>query len=440
MMMRLVFVSALMLALTIAAPARAIDVEIIETDSGVTAWLVEDRTNPIISVRFAWRGGAALDPAGKAGLASMVSGLLDEGAGDLDSQAFQGALEAGSIGLGFSAGKDTFRGELTMLTAKADDAWDLLHLAMTEPRFDEEPVERIRGQILAGLRQESQDPGTVAGLTLFNTLFPGHPYANPTRGSLDSVADISTPDLQAFVDQRLARENLMIGVVGDIDAETLEAALERVFSDLPRAPNGSAVDDVSPPTVGSLTVVEKAVPQSSILFAQAGPDRHDDDFIPLYVLNYVLGGGGFTSRLYTEVREARGLAYSVYSYVSPYEHTSIFFGGAGTSNARVGETVSVVRDEWAKMAASGISADELQDAKTYLTGSYPLRFTSSGRVADMLVGLQLDDFGPEYFDIRNGLIEAVTLKQVNEAAKRWLNPDSLTVVVVGQPEGLADGG
>lgn len=426
--------------LVFVAPARAVEVQKVTGESGLTAWLVEDHTNPIISVKFAWRGGAATDPDGKAGLANLVSGLLDEGAGELDSQAFQRALEEHSVSLGFEAGKDSFGGQLTMLTEKADEAWTLLAMALSEARFDPEPVERIRGQILAGLRQKAEDPDTIAGLTLFEILFPGHPYANPTEGTIESVSGLTRDDLVGFVERRLARDNLVIGVVGDITPTALAAAIDRVFGPLPATAGGQAVADVEPPRTGSLNVVRKAVPQSSILFAQPGPDRQHEDFYALYVLNHVLGGGGFTARLYNEVREKRGLAYSVYSYLAPYDRTAIIAGGAGTANPRVAETVEIIRAEWARIAEQGISAEELADAKRYLTGSYPLRFTSSGRIADMLVGLQLDGFGPDYFDIRNDLIEAVTLDQVNAAAKRWLDPDSLTFVIVGEPDGVVDGG
>jgi len=427
------------LALT-ARPVLAVEVQEVTGKSGVSAWLVEDHSNPIIAVKFAFRGGAGLDPEGRGGLANMVSGLLDEGAGDLDSAAFQHALEESSIRLGFDAGKDSFGGSLTMLTDKADVAWDMLRLAITAPRFDTEPVERIRGQILAGLRQRAEDPDNIAGLTLFKSLFPGHAYSVPTEGTEESVSAIMAADLHGFVERRLARENLVIGVVGDISAADLAAALDRVFGGLPENMAGEAVVDVEPAADGTLTVVRKPVPQSSILFAQKGPPRDDPDFYALYVMNYILGGGGFTSRLYHEVRERRGLAYSVYSYLSPYDHAALIAGGAGTANARVSETVDIIREEWKRLAESGVTKEELADAKTYLTGSYPLRFTSSDGIANMLVGVQLDHLGRDYFDVRNSLIDAVTLDDINRVAKKWLDPDSLAIVVVGDPAGLGDDG
>lgn len=422
-------------AWTCASVAAALDIQKVESHGGVRAWLVEDHTNPVISVRFAWRGGSALDPTGKEGLANLVSGLMDEGAGELDSQAFQQALEEHAIRLSFRAGKDTFRGRLAMLTEKSTEAWVLLAAALAMPRFDTEPVDRIRGQILANLRQSAEDPDSIAWLTLFEILFPDHAYARPTDGTPESIAGLTREDLQRFVETRLARDNLVIGVVGDTTPEELSASLDRVFGSLPEKAAGGTVGRVHPPDTGSLTVVRKDIPQSTIVFAQPGPDRHHKDFYALHVMNYLLGDG-FTSRLYQEVREARGLAYSVYSYIAPYDHAAIFAGGAGTANARVAETLRVLREQWSKMAENGISAAELVAAKTYLTGSYPLRFTSGGTIADLLVALQLDGLDPEYFAIRNSLIENVTLEQVNAAARRWLDADSLTIVVVGDPENI----
>lgn len=417
-------------------PAYAVDVQRIESPSGIVALLVEDNTNPIINLRFTFRGGSALDPLGMEGLANIVSGLLDEGAGDIDSQAFQRRLEELAVGLSFSDGRDSFGGTLTTLTDNRDEAFDLLRLALTAPRFDEEPVSRIRSQILAGLRQESESPDAIAGKTLFKTLFGEHPYGRPSGGTEESVAAISIDAMRTFVAKRLARDNLVIGVVGDITPTELGALLDKTFGGLPANASSWQLPDVSPPEKGQQIVVQKAVPQSAILFAHNGLMREDKDFYAAYVMNYILGGGGFTSRLYNEVREKRGLAYSVYSYLSPYEHTALILGGAGTANTRVGETLQVVRDEWRRLTEQGASKEELDDAKTYLTGSYPLRFTASGQIAGMLVGIQLDHLGDDYFDRRNDYIEAVTLEDVNRVARQWLNADALTIVIVGEPESL----
>ncbi|MAF95932.1 MAG: peptidase M16 [Rhodospirillaceae bacterium] len=431
------FLLVLLVGVLFAPPqAYAVTIERVLSPGGVEAWLVRDHTNPIITMRFAFRGGAALDPGGREGLANMVSALLDEGAGDLDSKTFQGRLEDLVITLRFDAGRDNFGGRLRTLVENKKTAFELLTLALTRPRFDAEPVARIRSQILSSLRQDAEDPNAIAAKTLFKTLFPAHPYGRPVDGTLESVAAITRTGLMGFVRRRLARDNLVIGVVGDITADMLKPVLDKTFGGLKDKARPWAIPEAALQGRGRTVVVSKPVPQSAIVFAGKGLKRRDRDFYAAYVMNHVLGGGGFTSRLYNTVREKRGLAYSVYSALHPLDRAGLIFGGAGTANKRASETIAVMRGEWKRMAAKGMSEKELADAKTFLTGSYPLRFTSSDRIASMLIGIQMDDLGIDYPDRRNGLIEAVTLADVNRLAKKLLRPDQLTVVVVGRPDGV----
>ena len=417
-------------------PGHTVNIVRVISPGGIEAWLVSDHLNPIINMRFAFRGAAALDPDGKEGLANMVSGLLDEGAGDLDSQAFQRRLEDLSIVLRFDAGRDTFHGRLKTLSDNKDTAFALLKSAVGQPRFDDEPINRVRSQILAGLRRASQDPGTVASLTLARELFPKHPYGRPVEGTPESVKAITGTDLKAFVHERLARDNLVIGVVGDIGPDELGRRLDRVFLDLPASSKASNVKDAQPQISGRTMVVEMAVPQSAIVFAQKGLKRDDPDFYKAYVLNHILGGGGFTSRLYGEIREKRGLAYSIGSYLYPTRHVGLLRGYGGTANKRVGETLKILKSEWRRMADKGVDAKTLRDAKTYLIGSYPLRFTSSGNIAAILVSMRLEDLGIDFLDRRNSLVTGVSLNDVNAMAKKLLDPDNLVIVVVGSPEGV----
>ncbi len=291
--------AALVLAAAVlsAVPARAVSIERIVSPGGIEAWLVRDHTNPIISMRFAFRGGAALDPANRVGLANFAASTLDEGAGDIDSAAFQKKLEDLVITIRFSAGRDAFTGNLVTLSENRDTAFNLLSLALTKPRFDPEPVERIRAQILAGIRQNTENPGAIAGKTLFKTLFPSHPYGRPTNGLKDSVTAITRADLKSFTAGRLAKDNLIIGVVGDIKAETLAALLDSTFGGLPDKAKPWALPEAEPEGAGRTIVVEKSVPQSSIVFAEKGLKRNHPDFYAAYVMNYVFGGGGFNSRL-----------------------------------------------------------------------------------------------------------------------------------------------
>ncbi|MBM3558665.1 MAG: insulinase family protein [Alphaproteobacteria bacterium] len=427
----------LVLALVLAAaPAGAVDIRRVVSPGGIEAWLVEDRLAPIISLELAVCGGAATDPTGKEGLAELVASTLDEGAGDLDSQAFQSRLEDLSISLSFSADQDAMRGSLRTLSRNRDEAFRLLGLALASPRFDVRSVERVRAQLLTRLARNLQDPGYIAGRALWGRLFPGHPYGRPHDGTPDTLRAITAEDLRAFVPRRFARDALIIGVVGDIGADALGTLLDRTFAALPKSAPAYLLPDVAPLTDGRTHVVEHATPQSTILFAQPGLRRSDPDWYAATVLNYILGGGSFSSRLYSEVREKRGLAYSVYSYLAPLGFSAVWAGGAATANAAVGESVTVIRSVWYDVAAGGIGAEELADAKRYITGSWPLRFTDTAAIAATLVAVQIEGLGIDYIDRRNALVGAVSADDVARVARRVLDPEKLTIVVVGRPDGL----
>lgn len=437
------FVFAFAAALAAFAPSSssaAGRVQQVTSPGGVTAWLMEDHLNPIITMRFAFRGGAALDPEGKEGLANFAAALLDEGAAGRDSQAFRRELEDKSVALGYDAGLDAFRGRLTTLVQHAEAAFGLLGDSLTKPRFDEEPVERIRRQILSGLRQNEEDPDVQASRALFEHVFGDHPYARPARGTLESVPGLTRGDLTAFTQRMLARGALVIGVSGDVTPEQLGPLLDTAFGGLPAAQgaDAGAVEDVEPRLDGEMIVIEKDVPQSAVVFADLGLKRSDPDFYAAYVMTHILGGGSFTSRLYSEVREKRGLAYSVGSYLYPFDRAGLMAGRAGTQNARAAEAIDVIRAEWRRMAENGVTAEELETAKRFLTGSYPLRFTNTSAVAGMLTGLQMDNLPIDYFDIRNGLVEAVTAEDISRTAARLLDAERMVFAVSGKPEGLEE--
>ena len=417
--------------------AWAVEVQRVVSPGGIEAWLVEDRRNPIITLQLSFRGGAAADPADKEGLANFVASTLDEGAGPYDSQAFQRKLDDLSITLRFSDGRDTFGGSLSTLTENRDTAFDLLRLALTEPRFDPEPVERIRRQIIAGLNRDLDDPDYWASRAFWAALFPDHPYGRTTRGTPQTVELMTADDLRAYVAQSLGRDTLKIGVVGDIDAKTLASLLDRTFGAVPQKTLRPLVLPSMPPQArGDTYVLTKDIPQSVALFGHGGIARKDKDYYAAYTMNYILGGGGFASRLYREVREEKGLAYSVYSYLAPFEASAVYLGGVATQNSRIGDSLAIIRANWERMKAEGPSPEELKDAKTYLTGSFPLGLSSSGQIAGILVSMQEDDLGIDYLDKRNAFIEAVTLDDVRRVARSLLDPANLTTVVVGAPVGV----
>lgn len=422
---------------TFTTPAFALaPVKEVISDGGLKAWVIEDHTNPIVALKFSFRVGAAHDPIGLEGLARLASSTMDEGAGPWDSQAFQSRLEDMSITLRFDAAMDSYGGRILTLRENLEPALEMLRAALLTPRFDAEPVNRIRDQIVSGLRQSKEDPGTIAGLALYKSIFKDHVYGRGSKGTVASIQKIQQSDLKNFVQNSFAKDNLIVGVAGDISEIEVKNLLDKTFGELPAHANILPIADVVPTFDQDLNVIQKPVPQSTILFAQKGIARHHKDFYAAYVLNYILGGGSFASRLYEEVREKRGLVYSVYSYLANHDKASLWLAGAGTQNARVKETIDVVRAEWARLQKDGASLEEVSNAKTYLTGSFPLRFKSSDTIANILVAMQRDNLPIDFLKKRNKQVEAVTLEDVNRVAKTLLDPAKLNAIVVGQPEGL----
>lgn len=409
-------------------------VEEVRTEAGLTVYLVNEPAVPLLAVTFEFEGGAAADPSGREGLSRMVAGLLDEGAGELDSLAFRTILEDQAIRLSFSHGRDSFSGRLLTLTENREQAFELLRLALAEPRFDAEPVERIRQQIAADIQRRRNDPNTMAGLAWFEQAFAGHPYGRTTQGTTDSIRAIEVDELRSYVAERFGRDTLTIGVAGDITAEELAPLLDQAFGHLPATAGLPPLEPVTP-TTGEILVQRIDVPQSVVTFGLPGIARDDPDYYAAYVANYILGGGGFASRLTEEVREKRGLAYSVYSYLMDTELSPLWMGGVATRNDQVGQSLEVIRGELRRLAEGDVSAEDLANAQTYLTGSFPLRFTSNENVARILVGMQVNDLGIDYLDRRNAYIEAVTLDDLERVSAR-LFAGELLVSIVGDPVGI----
>ncbi len=417
-------------------PVFATTIERVVSPGGIEAWLVHEPAVPLIAVDVAFAGGTTQDPPGKAGTANLVASLLDEGAGDLDSTAFHARLERKAIELGFQADRDTLRGTLRTLTENRDEAFDALRLALTAPRFDPTDVELIRAQVLSTLRRATTSPTDIASVRWWQTAFAGHPYSHPVAGMLETVPTVSAGDLRDYTRRVLSRDNLKIAVVGDIDAETLKPILDRVFGALPAKSELAEVDAVTPQGLGRRVVVKLDVPQAVVTFGGSGITRKDPDFMAAYIVNHILGGGSFTSRLYQEVREKRGLAYSVYDSLVWLKHTSLFIGSTATRADRAGETVDLIEKEIHRLAENGPEADELAKAKAYLNGSFALNLDTSSKIAGLLVQLQLDGLGIDYFTERPKMINAVTLADARRVARRLLD-GGLLVTVVGRPEGLA---
>ncbi len=418
----------------IAAPAsRAARVQKVRSPGGIEAWLVEDYAIPLLAVNFGWKGGAAQDPLGKPGLATLLAGVLDEGAGDLDSSAFHQALDDRAIELSFSADRDALQGRLKTLSRHSERAFELLALTVNQARLDPEAIERVRGQLGASLRNEVNDPDHAAARLFRQNSYPEHPYGQPVKGDLDILSTLTREDLVTMRTRLLARDNLKVAVVGAIDAATLGRELDCVFASLPAKASLAAVSTVTFDGTGTRHLRTIDLPQSTIRFGRQGIMRSDPDFNVATVVNHCLGGGAFTARLYKEVREKRGLCYSVYSQNSELDHAAMFVGATSTKNARVTEAIDTIRDEIVKLSTDGIPEDELDKAKKYLTGSYALRFDTSRKIAGQLVSLQLDGYGVDRLDTRNASIAAVNVEDAARVAKRLLGDGDLLITIAGKP-------
>lgn len=427
---------AAILLFVLALPAvAAVRIQEVVSPGGITAWLVEDHSIPFTALELRFRGGTSLDAPGKRGAVNLMTGLLEEGAGDLDARAYARELESLAASFSFDSGPDTVSISARFLTENRDRVMALLHDTIHAPRFDAEAVERVRGQVLSGLRSDANDPNEIAGQAFRAMTYGDHPYGSDGKGTIDSVTALSRDDLLQARGAVFARDRLYVGAVGNITPEELGALLDDLLGGLPAT--GAPLPGKADVTIsGGVTVVPYATPQSVALFGQRGIDRHDPDFFAAYVLNTILGGGSFDSRLMSEVREERGLTYGVYSYLVPRDLASVYMGSVASANDRIGEAVQVIRSEWARLARDGVTAGELDKAKTYLTGAYPLRFDGNERIAGILVGMQMDDLPIDYVVTRNDKVNAVTLEDANRVAAELLDPDQLHFVVVGQPEGL----
>ncbi len=433
-----VLVACVALTALAAAPSHAAaKIQRLVSPGGIEAWFVQDATVPLIAMEYAFGGGASQDPAGKSGLGNMVASLLDEGSGDLDSKTFHERLDRRAIELSFSSTRDYFRGSLRMLKDNKDEAFDLLQLALTSPHFDTTDVERIRAQVISGLRRDSTNPSALASRKFLEVAFGDHPYGRQASGTLDSVNGINVADMKDYVGRVIAKDTLRIAVVGDVDPDALGKLLDKTFGGLPAKGKLTAISDVQAAKPPQRAFIPLDVPQTVVTFGGPGIRRHDPNFMAGYVVNHILGGGGLSSRLYKEVREKRGLAYSVYESLLWMDHSAVFVGNTGTRADRAGETVDAIEKEIRLMAEDGPTQKELDEAKSYLKGSQMLALDTSSKLAQALLQYQLDKLPIDYIEKRNAIVDAVTLDDAKKAAKQLWGQGLLTVIVGRAPQAAA---
>lgn len=417
-------------------PSKVLDVKAFTTPAGINVWLVEDHSIPVISLNFSFEGGLAHDPEGKPGVARLVSILLDEGAENMDSQAFQTKLSDNAISMGFTAGRDAFFGELRTITDNRTLAFDLLRAALASPRFDDDAIERMKNANAAQIKRDMGDPAWLSARTFNGILFEGHVYALPGYGNLASMQKITKKDLVNFTRAQFSRDVLQVAIAGDLTEAEAKTLVDKTFGALPA--KGTAVDgtDIEPQYAGKTILLPLDTPQTYIAIGAPGIPRADNDWHAAVVMNYILGGGSFDSWLMTEVREKRGLTYGIYSSLQSMKHAAISQISLSSSNENVAEAMSIIRSQLQRMAEAGPTEQELKDAKAYLTGSLMLELTSTGDIAGVLNGLQRDDMDAEYINRRNAMLNAITLADVRRVAKRLLKTDLLTTVLVGKPDNV----
>ncbi len=416
--------------MALAAPANAaVAIQNVTSSKGVNAWLVEDYSVPIITIRFSFEGGSTQDPVGKEGLANLMTGLFDEGAGDLDSEAFQEKLDDAGAEMSFDADRDRVYGSMRMLASEKDAAFDLLRLAVDKPRFDQNPIDRIRAQIVSGILASEHDPDTEAAHAMAKALYGDHPYSRREQGTRESLASIGSDDLKAFHDRLFARDNLKIAVVGAIDADTLKKVLDQVFGSLPPKADIKPVADIQP-KLGQKVQITYDLPQTTLQLVYPGIKRSAPDFFAAYLMNQILGGGTFSSRLFKQVREKRGLAYGATSGLIDREHSTGLVVQTATRFDRAPETLHVVRDVIRSMVDGGPTAQELAEAKKYVIGAFAIsNLDSSSAIARTLVDLQTEHLGIDYIQTREAKINSVTLDEVKAAAKKLLGVDPAILIV-----------
>ncbi len=413
--------------------AGAVDIKAVTTPLGLKAWLVQDKSAPVVSLAFSFAGGAASDPKGQSGITNLMATLLTDGAGPLAFEAFQHRQEDAAASLGFSASLDRLGGTLRVLSANREEGFELLRLALTAPRFDADMVEQRRAQVVAALNQ----PASVAARTLMATEFAGHPYADDPDGTADDLKTLTPQLLKQRAAALLTRSGLIVAAVGDIDEAELNRLLDRAFGSLPVGTLLPLPPEWQPPTRPRTVVIERAVPQSTALMALPGIARDDPDWYAALALNHILGGGGQTSRLFSEVREKRGLAYGASSTLRVYRKAALLVISTASANERIAEALRVVRAELARLRTEGPTEQEFVDAKTYLTGALALSLDSSSAVANLLHSMQVDNLLPDHLTRRAALIGAVKIDDVRRIARRLLRDEAVTTVVVGKPVGIA---
>lgn len=414
----------------------ATDIQTLTTKRGIDAWLVEDHNIPFVALEIRIKGGTSIEPMDQRGIVNLMMGLLEEGSGEMDARAFSMARDSLAANFGYDAYSDAVSISARFLTENRDQAIALLRQSIVDPRFDQDAIDRVRGQVESIIQSQEKNPDEMVSRAWDSEAYGNHPYASQDIGTADTLATITATDLKDIHRDIMVQDRVIVSAVGDISAAELSDLIDDLLGDLPISSPLPFPDRAVIGLKSGVRVIPFETPQSVILFGSEGINRNDPDFFAAFVLNTIFGGGNFENRLMIELREKRGLTYGVGTYLSSRDYADLFVGKFATANDRVGEAIQVVQDVWRDIAANGVTQDELDQAKTYLTGAYPLRFDGNAKIANILIGMQYDGLTPDYVKNRNDVINAVSLQDVKRVAERVIQPEALRFMIVGSPQGL----
>ena len=422
---------ALLLGLPLSAQA-AIAIQHWQTPQGARVYFVESHELPMLDIAVDFPAGSARDPAGKSGLAQLTHGLLDQGAGGLSDTDI--AHRLADVGAVLSGRLDRDRVGVMLRTlssaAEKDKALDLFARVLQKPDFPQAVVKREKQRLIASIREAEADPGNVASKAFYRALYGAHPYSNDESGDAAAVAKLTRGDLQAFYRTHYSAPNAVISLMGDITRAEAEAIAERLAAGLSRAAPVPALPKTVPAAASDTRIAHPST-QSHVLMGVVGMARNDPDFFPLFVGNYVLGGGGFDSQLMREVRDKRGYAYSAYSYFLPMGEAGPFQLGLQTKLEQTDDALKVAQATLRQFIADGPSEAELTQAKSNLTGGFPLRIDSNRKILDYLAVIGFYKLPLDYLDTWVDRVNAVDVAAVKQAFARRIDPDKLVTVVVG---------
>jgi len=411
----------------------AIQFESLETKKGIKFWLIEDKTLPLVSMSFSFKGGSILDPVGQDGVTNLMTSLLDEGTQNFTASEYRLFKRENGIKISFSTNKERIEGTFQVVKPRLQEGFYLLNESINKAKFPIKEIKKVKSQIEASIKIDNSDISTIASNKFNKFFFKDQLIGRNTKGNLKTLVNISRDDIQSIYKSSFIKDRLVIGISGDIDPNLAKKYVDYVFGNLPSKKFVNPISTLKELNKGK-EIIKMKTPQTTVVFGQKGLGRKDKEYFAARVINYVLGGGGFQSRLYKEIREANGLVYSIYSYLMPYEYAGVIVGGFQTRNQNVGKTVEKVKTEWNRIKNEGITKLELQNAKTYYKGSFSRNFTSTLSIASLLMIVQYYDLGEDYFDKRDLIIDNLKLNELNNLAKNLFDSENLFFMIVGEPK------